>query len=61
MLLEGTEIGGWDEGEKSVRCGGYRILGPLCLLGCSSVVVGEGACVRGCQGLGWTGVILELV
>jgi hypothetical protein len=41
---------------KHVRCGGKRTLGPLCVLRCSSVVVGEGACVKDCRGIGQMGV-----
>jgi hypothetical protein len=39
----------WDEQGNSFE--GYRVLGPLCVLGCSSAVVLEGACVRDCRGL----------
>jgi hypothetical protein len=28
------------------------VLQPFCLLGCSSVVVVEGVCVRDCRGMG---------
>jgi hypothetical protein len=38
-----------------VRCGGYRVLEPLCVIGCSSVVW-EDACVRDGRGIGWMGV-----
>jgi hypothetical protein len=33
------------------------VLGPLCVLGCSSVVVVEGACVRNCRGIGYVGLV----
>jgi hypothetical protein len=32
--------------------GSYWVLWPLCVFGCISVVVVEGACVRGCKELG---------
>jgi hypothetical protein len=38
------------KGVRGKRCGVYRVLGPLCMLGCSSVVVVEGAFVRDCRG-----------
>jgi hypothetical protein len=33
-------------------CGGYRALESLCVLGCSSVVIVEGACMRDCRRMG---------
>jgi hypothetical protein len=36
------------------------ILVPLCLLGCSSVIVGEGACVKDYRGVGQKGVIYRV-
>jgi hypothetical protein len=45
MVLEGWK---WGRGR---RYGGYSVLDPLSVLGCSSVVVGESACVRDCEGL----------
>jgi hypothetical protein len=33
--------------------GGHKVLGPFCVLRCSSVVMGEGAYVRDCRGIGW--------
>jgi hypothetical protein len=35
-----------------VRSGGYRLLGPFCVLRFGSVVEREGACVRDCRGIG---------
>jgi len=43
----GGKRGGWGK-----KYGGCCVLWPLCLFGCISVVVVEGACVRGCMGLG---------
>jgi hypothetical protein len=42
---------------SGVWCGGYRLLVPLCVSGCSSVVVGEGTCVRDCRGVGQMGLM----
>jgi hypothetical protein len=42
---------------RGVRCGSYRVLGPFYVLRCNSVVVGEGACVRDCRGIGQMGVL----
>jgi hypothetical protein len=41
------DTGGAEKGDgmKGKRFGKYRVLGPLCVLRCSSVVV-EGVCVR---------------
>jgi hypothetical protein len=43
----GQGVGGW---VKSY--GVCWVLWPLCVFGCISVVVVEGACVRDCMGLG---------
>jgi hypothetical protein len=48
--------GGAKRGHKRVRVsggrgGGYRVRGSLCVLGCSSFVVVEDACVT-CRGMG---------
>jgi hypothetical protein len=40
---------------SNVRCGGYKIRMSLCVLGCSSVFVGEGGCVRDCRVVGRMG------
>jgi hypothetical protein len=42
---------GQEGGDRVKRVGGYRVLGPLGVLGCSSVVVVEGACVREMRGM----------
>jgi hypothetical protein len=39
-------------GEWGKQCGGCWVLWSLCVFGCISVVVVEGACVRDCRGLG---------
>jgi hypothetical protein len=38
-------------GEWGKRYGDCWVLWPLCVFGCISVVVVEGACVRDCKGL----------
>jgi hypothetical protein len=38
-------------------CGGDEVLGPLCVLRCSPVVMGEGACFRDCRQIGQMGVM----
>jgi hypothetical protein len=37
------------------RCRAYGVLGPSFVLGCSSVLVVEGACVRDCRRIGVCG------
>jgi hypothetical protein len=41
--------GGVSEGEG---VGGYRVLGPLCVIVSISAIVVEGAYVRDCKGMG---------
>jgi hypothetical protein len=43
-----------------VKCGGYRVIGPLCMLRCSSIVVREGAFVRDCRGIGQMEVLCRV-
>jgi hypothetical protein len=50
VVLKG-ETGSW-VGEWGKQYGGCRVLWPLCVLGCISVLIVEGACVRDCRALG---------
>jgi hypothetical protein len=45
LKRRGGKRGGWGK-----RYGGCWVLWPLCELGCISVIVVEGACVRDCRG-----------
>jgi hypothetical protein len=45
---------------RGVKCEGYRVIGPYCVLRCSSVVVGKGAFVRDCRGIGQFGVMCRV-
>jgi hypothetical protein len=53
MLEEEAERRDGARRGRSVKCGGYRIIRPECILRCSSVVVREGAFVRDCRRIGW--------
>jgi hypothetical protein len=37
--------------QEELYCEGYRVFGSLCVLGCNSAVVLQGACVRDCRGM----------
>jgi hypothetical protein len=50
MVLEDWKK--WRSGVRRGRDRGAIVLGPLWMLGYSSVVVGEDACVRDCRQMG---------
>jgi hypothetical protein len=55
IYKDGTRKGGQkgEDGMKRERgVGGYMFLGPIYVLGCSLVVVVEGACVSDYRGIG---------
>jgi hypothetical protein len=50
---------GWGEEGMGARYGGYTVIGPKCVLRCS-LVVGEGAFVRDCSGIGQMWVLCRV-